>query len=67
MQLIGSPEAIEDFLATHPTAASEAARSIFNNEGALLAFEMGDARYPAPIEHQLDQWIAQRNAAEDRP
>ena len=66
MQLIGSPEAIEDYLATHPAAAREAARAVFTDENALLAFELGEARYPAPIEHLLDRWIAQRNAAEDR-
>jgi len=66
MQLIGSPEAIENYLAANPTAASEAARSIFTNDEALLAFELGEARYPAPVEEILDAWLKQRNAAEDR-
>ena len=66
MQLIGSPEAIEDYLATNPNAARQAARSVFTNESALLAFELGEAHYPAPVEHLLDKWITQRNAAEDR-
>ena len=66
MQLIGSPEAIEDYLATHPAAARQAARVIFTDELALMAFEMGKAHYPAPVERVLDKWINQRNAAEDR-
>jgi len=64
MQLIGTPEAIENYLAANPTAASEAARSIFTNEEALLAFELGEARYSAPVEKILDGWIAQRNATD---
>jgi len=65
--LIGSPEAIKDYLATNPTACRAAARSVFTNESALLAFELGEAHYPEPVEHLLDKWIQQRNVAEDRP
>ncbi|MCW2983506.1 MAG: hypothetical protein JWR63_1076 [Conexibacter sp.] len=48
----------------HRTEAKRAAAWVFGEQGALNSYELGETRYPANVERELDRLITNRNKNE---
>ena len=67
--VVGDPQAVEAYLSTPDgrRVAREVARSIFEDEDRIAAYEFGDdLGLASPVVRELDRLIDRRNR-EDRP